>query len=350
MSFNVLRNLSTIVFNVLEKVEDVPLEFIIRAVEVINTVSYRSPPQLRIRLKDTGLPEARNGLVTRCFTSKFVHHDLASRVSALAIIQSSIQNMLSSADPKFFQDSHVIIMILSYFVEISERLLLIENEFQQESYYELLDLQAVVVELVHMAVASSAECRRSLSRLTQSICIESENGSNPSASTTFRSTKSVILLSSLLNSFRNSTSDSWDAYLRESHLLDSGSRPAANASKSWFSWSSNETSVLPNIDIQDDFFDPKNRRRFSYDSDAESHDSGSGKESSVYSRDSLSFNGGSKWGSPIRDSARSKARLARRIDSKASIEDSGKKTEDERPADTAGFITWYNSDAQRYCR
>jgi hypothetical protein len=353
IAFHILKNFAMLLEAVLEKVENVPLEFVVKAVEIINTISYRSPPQLRLRLKDTGLPEARNAYVMKCTTSKFPNYDFGTRMAALCSIHSSIQNMLTSADTRHITDLQFIFLILGFFVEATERVASTTSDLEQELLYGLVDIQAALVELIHMAVACSTDCRRALSRVCHRVSPESE-GSLPQTLYTDRST---ILLSCFLNSFKSSTSDAWEVHLRESNLTSitcvsgSSGRPGSNVRSSWFSWSSGDNAFSdPGADEGDVYnryygeTGTKDAPRHHYDSDVESIGSqGSNRSTSSFSM------GFARRGSPLKLSKGSAAARGSPLDRKIRSlpKDSEDVFEDLRPYDIAAFLAWYNDLAQR---
>ena len=349
IAFNILKNFAMLLEAVLDKVDSIPLEFLIKSIDIINTLSYRSPPQLRLKLKDTGLLEGRNAYILKCLTSKFRDHDFISHMAALCSIQSSIQNMLVSSDIKHIPDQQVVHLVLGFFVEASERVNKLTSDFDQGLLYSLIEVQVGLMELIHIVVASSTECRKSLSRICDELNIDSESA----VTQTLYTTRSNILLACLLNSFKNSTSDAWEAHLRELNLTGTTCGPGGKnpQSRSWFSWASNDAASLSEAGdeshgvMYSEMGLREAQRQISYDSDAESSGShGSGL--SNISKDSFSM-GFSRRNSSPRKSARSfrNGRPVRR----GSIppRDQEELIEDLRPYDTAAFVTWYNDIAQR---
>ena len=187
-----------------------------------------------------------------------------------------------------------------------------------------------------------------LSRVCDEMNVDDESTLTHSLYTS----RSNILLACLLNSFRNSTSDAWDAHLRELNLTGATCGPGGRnptQSRSWFSWSSNDAASISEAGDENGYSEMGLReaqRQNSYDSDGESNGShGSGR--SNISRDSFSMGFSRRNNSP-RKSTRSfrKGRPLRR----GSIppRDLEEPFEDLRPYDTAAFVTWYNDIAQRY--
>ena len=347
IAFNILKNFAMLLESVLDRVESIPLEFLVKSIDIINTLSYRSPPQLRLKLKDTGLLEARNAYILKCLTSKFRDHDFLSHMAALCSIQSSIQNMLVSIDTRHIPDQQVIHLVLGFFIEASERVNKLTSDFDQGLLFSLIEVQVGLMELIHIVVASSAECRKTLSRMCDELNVDGES----TLTQTLYTSRSNILLACLLNSFKNSTSDAWEAHLRELNLTGTTCGPGGRnptQSRSWFSWSSNDAASLSEAGDEHMYSEAGMReaqRQISYDSDAESSGShGSGL--SNISRDSFSM-GFSRRNSSPRKNARSfrRGRPARR----GSIppRELEEQIEDLRPYDTAAFVTWYNDIAQR---
>lgn len=355
IAFNILKNFAMLLETVLDKVDSIPLEFLIKSIDIINTLSYRSPPHLRMKLKDTGVLEARNAYILKCLTSKFRDHDFVSHMVALCSIQSSIQNMLVSFDTKHIPDHQVIYLVLGFFIEASERINKLTSDFEQGLLLSLVEVQVGLMELIHIVVASSSECRKTLSRLCDELNLDGQSELAHSLYTN----RSNIVLACMLNSFKNSTSDAWEAHLRELNLTGTTCGPgkiSATQNRSWFSWSSNDAASLSDIgaNVDDDSYGNiysemglrDTNRQNSYDSDAESSGSqGSGR--STLSKDSFSM-GFSRRNSSPRKQTRSSRRSRPVRRTSIPPRDQYEQLEDLRPYDTAAFVTWYNDIAQRY--
>ena len=68
-ALNLLRNLAAVLDQIQEKTE-IPLDFCVKAIQVLNIMSYNALPVVRMRIKETSLAESRNCFVVRCLLDR----------------------------------------------------------------------------------------------------------------------------------------------------------------------------------------------------------------------------------------------------------------------------------------
>jgi hypothetical protein len=189
-SLYILRNLSSFLDQVLEKC-DITIEFCVKAVHVINSMSYRAAPDLRSKIKDTMLPEVRNAYLTRCLVDR--REDIWSRISSLAELHSSVLNLIVSGTPtRTLTDQHVLLLFVELFLEatacyadtVSGR----DGVYSNEGVEEVLNLEMAALVLIQNCSQSSLECRRTSEKLLASEFSESQR---------------IILFDAFSNSFGN---------------------------------------------------------------------------------------------------------------------------------------------------
>ena len=75
------------------KAENLTLEFMVTVIKTLHILNYKCSPEIRTKLKETGLPEIKNTFLVQCLMDCFDSHsrDLYSRVTALCEINSSLQ-------------------------------------------------------------------------------------------------------------------------------------------------------------------------------------------------------------------------------------------------------------------
>jgi hypothetical protein len=119
-----LRNIYLLLEQCLEKVE-LSLDFCVRCVQALHALIYKSPPELRSRLKETGLMDMRNLFIVRCFLVCFHGEgagDLFVRSLALSLIHSSLHNYITVSDAKLLSPANALLYILSLFLEATDEL------------------------------------------------------------------------------------------------------------------------------------------------------------------------------------------------------------------------------------
>lgn len=216
-SLYILRNLSSFLDQVLEKCET-SIEFCVKAVHVINSMSYRAAPDLRSKIKDTMLPEVRNAYLTRCLVDR--REDIWSRISCLAELHSSVLNLIVSGTPtRTLSDQHVVLLFVELFVEatacyadtVSDR-----DGLFGDGIEEVLNLEMAALVLIQNCSQSSVECRKTLEKLLASEFADSQR---------------LILFDAFSNSFGNSVESPQCMSPIEDH-----SGTASNQRSSWWGY------------------------------------------------------------------------------------------------------------------
>jgi hypothetical protein len=245
---NLFRNISAFLEQVLEKVE-IPLEIYVKAVAVMHSLTYHAPPELRIKIKDTLLPEMRNTYVTQCLVDR--SSDLFRRISALSEIHLSIQNLMTSTEGRNIQDQQVVILLIDIFLETCDEIydinciecsndddsisLPLSNNNskanQSQIYY---DLQVSSLLLIQNCVNASLESKKLLSRILLDVP-DTVKG------------KSMIVLDALCNSFGNEL-------LRTSSPNEevNSKLPAQTSTSWWGSWGADSGSATGKVSKTDD--------------------------------------------------------------------------------------------------
>lgn len=93
IALNVFKNMSELLSSLLVKA-NVPLSFIVEAIQSMHALTYKCSPNIRARLHETKLSDVRNAYVCRTLVSTDMTggggNDLYVRVNALKDIQSSL--------------------------------------------------------------------------------------------------------------------------------------------------------------------------------------------------------------------------------------------------------------------
>lgn len=118
-SMNVLRNVSTLLEQAAEKV-DIEIEFCVRAVDTMDSLSYNCPTVLRAKIKETSLPEMRLLYVTRVLIDTTA--DIETKAASIRDIHGSIVSMVTSQDGKSLQDAQVVTILLGMWAEAADEI------------------------------------------------------------------------------------------------------------------------------------------------------------------------------------------------------------------------------------
>lgn len=118
-SMNVLRNISNLLEQAAEKV-DIEIEFCVRAVDTMDSLSYNCPTVLRSKIKETSLPEMRVLYVTRVLIDCTA--DIETKTASIRDIHGSIVSMVTSSEGKSLQDAQVLSILLGIWTEASEEI------------------------------------------------------------------------------------------------------------------------------------------------------------------------------------------------------------------------------------
>jgi hypothetical protein len=186
-TLNLMRNMSTLLDQVLEKSE-ITLEFCVRAIHAMNSLIYHAPQDMRLKIKDTLLFDVKHAYVMRCLVDR--QEDIWERVSCLSSIHSSIIDLISTGIPnRTLQDHYLFVLFLDIFLqacgdpvfdpqtstttESDEQTR--ENEGTRARLNsvvtlseENLNLQLAALVLIQNCVQTSSECRRSVEKVLQS--------------------------------------------------------------------------------------------------------------------------------------------------------------------------------------
>ena len=178
-----LKNFVSLLEQSLYKAENITLEFMVTVIKTLHILNYKCSPEIRAKLKDTGLPEIKNTFMVQCLMDCFDSHsrDLYSRATALTEINSSLQGYVTSLDTKVLQGSHVMLYILSIFIEAAEDLEAASNidlkfaasggdtmELMQRVQV-LVDVMYVLIAITQSCVAFSQECKLAIRKLCKGI-------------------------------------------------------------------------------------------------------------------------------------------------------------------------------------
>lgn len=118
-SMNVLRNVSALLEQAAERV-DIEIDFCVRAVDAMDSLSYNCPAALRAKIRETSLPEMRVLYVTRVLIDNAT--DIETKASCIRDIHSSIVSMVTSSDCKSLQDVQVLSILLGLLVDACEEI------------------------------------------------------------------------------------------------------------------------------------------------------------------------------------------------------------------------------------
>lgn len=178
---NYFRNYASLLEQILYK-SDLSLEYSVLVIKAIHAMTYKCPPEVRAKLKETGLSEVRNTYIVQCLMDCFDSHsrDLYSRATALCEINSPLQGYMTSIETKLLSSSHVVLYVLSIFVEGAEELEAasnIELSFAVSGdtnalihrVQMLVDSMYFIIAIVQSCVIISSECKNIVTKLCKSI-------------------------------------------------------------------------------------------------------------------------------------------------------------------------------------
>lgn len=181
MVLNYFRNYASLLDQILYK-SDLSLEYSVLVIKAIHAMTYKCPPDVRAKLKETGLSEVRNTYIVQCLMDCFDSHsrDLYSRATALCEINSPLQGYMTSTETKLLSSSHVVLYVLSIFVEGAEELEAasnIELNFAVSGdtnalihrVQMLVDSMYFIIAIVQSCVIISPECKAMVTKLCKSI-------------------------------------------------------------------------------------------------------------------------------------------------------------------------------------
>ena len=216
---HVLKNFSSVLKSVLEKLES-PLEFDTRVIEVINGLTYRATPEIRSLFSESSessLSDLRLAYASRCLISR--GDSLENRITSLDVISSSIESIISIGDPKTLSNTHVVLLLLDFFIRLTDRIQTGGN------INFFVTAQTKVLVLLRSATSSSIPCRRTVVKIfAKSIDRSSDlSSSSRSTSSPTKCSRLHYLLPVLIQKSA-----------REDIL-----NTAAPTQSSWFSWGSN---------------------------------------------------------------------------------------------------------------
>jgi hypothetical protein len=182
-SINLLRNLATVLESLHEKTE-VPMDFCVKAIQVLNVMSYKAIPAVRMKIKDMSLMENRNLLVIRCLLNST--EDIYARIAAILEIHRSFNERCQYSESKILKESQVLICILSMFIEITDDLEYMTTSLkrrrntnnhhhhhhhqpEEEDFNErcqlAINLQIALIQIISTFTTSSTECRKTMIKL-----------------------------------------------------------------------------------------------------------------------------------------------------------------------------------------
>ena len=206
-SVNVLRNF-LFVFGQLPEKTELSKDFCLQVLHVLHSLGYYSSPEIRQRMKETGVTELRNVFVCNFI---FLHQlDLrmqrsyrsdqeaakqlaaagrGERVESLYLTVTSLKELepslvayLSSTDSKLLTDSQVMYIVLGIFCDAVEDLDYISGvdplssefsgidvNYTLERVQMLLDALQILVGLLQCVANVSPDCRRHLLRVLQDL-------------------------------------------------------------------------------------------------------------------------------------------------------------------------------------
>ena len=131
--------------------------------QVLNMMSYKALPNVRVKINDMSLMETRNLLVAWCLLD--ATEDIFTRATAILDIHRSVDILLASAESKVLKQSLILACIFLLFVEVSNEL-----EFLASGHYEgpdltqrcqiAVNLQGALVQIIISCTGSSLECRK----------------------------------------------------------------------------------------------------------------------------------------------------------------------------------------------
>jgi hypothetical protein len=206
-----IRNFEAFLEGILDKV-DFPLELSVRVVEVVNSLNYRASPDIRTSLKESALGDMKNVFISRCFLDQ--NALVLSRVEALKSLESSLENFLSSTDTKALSATHITLLMLELFVDVTTSL-----EARRSDPY-VKEAQVSVCKAIRVAADASAESRKCISKVLSSA------RAPPASDSSLNQASPILPLSPLLLGKKS---------------LDTMAMPASVAApsqSSWFIWAS----------------------------------------------------------------------------------------------------------------
>jgi len=198
-TLNLLKNLAALLEQALEKV-DLSLQFSVKVVQAIHSLSYKCAPEVRSRIKETGLPDIRKSFVVRCLLDN--SQDYYNKVAAISEISSPLMGYITSTDTKPISDVNVAMIVLGMLVEACEDLefllggvdssdivlhesagalrgassvddyRLVGSPVPSSTYdrvHILFEVLEVLIESVQNCVLSSAECKKCVTKLVHNI-------------------------------------------------------------------------------------------------------------------------------------------------------------------------------------
>jgi hypothetical protein len=267
-TINYLKNLSALLDQSLYKTE-FTLEFSVLVIKSIHSLSYKCPPDIRSKLKETGMIDVRNTFIVQCLMDCFDSYsrDLYSRATALCEINSPLQGYITSIETKILTGSHVVLYILSIFIEAAEELEAASNielnfvvsgdtNALIQRVQMLVDAMYVIIAIVQSCVMFSQECKAVVRKLSKSIIgdkddyllsilLKSEPLSLPTSlipasALASRNEKNEVPLDSTKVS--NQSQDPSKVLVKQNSLSNVVS--AQTTSSWWGSWSSSTTAEL----------------------------------------------------------------------------------------------------------
>ena len=309
----VLRNLSSFLDHTLEKCE-VTMEFCVKAVHAINSMTYRAPPDLRSKIKDTMLPEVRNAYLTRCLVDR--SEDVWSRVSSLAELHSSVLNLILSGTPtRTLSDQHVLLLFVDLFVETISCYCDVstgaDDTLSSEAFDEVLNLEMAALVLIQNCTQSSLDCRRVTEKLL---------------STEFDDQRRSILMDAFSNSFGHRVDSPESMSLVEDKSSTAGAVPVQKSSW-WGYWYVDSSSGPGLVSSQNSSVEPTKVR--------------GGRDG----RPDLRKEGEEGVGLPLQDVERGQEELSKDGSTKNRWDGYA-----ETPATSSDFLEWINRPEQRYRR